>query len=83
TRPGQPTDAILVGRTPADVPDPGPVLCSCFGVGVNTIARAIEERGLASVDQIGAALRAGTNCGSCRPELADLLTSLRAPKAAE
>ncbi|MEL7104390.1 MAG: molybdopterin-dependent oxidoreductase [Pseudomonadota bacterium] len=83
SRPGQPTDAILVGRTPADVPDPGPVLCSCFGVGVNTIARAIEDRGLASVDQIGTALRAGTNCGSCRPELADLLATLRAPKAAE
>lgn len=83
TRPGQPTDAILVGRTPADVPDPGPVVCSCFGVGVNTIARAIEEQELTSVDAIGAALRAGTNCGSCRPELADLLATLRAPKAAE
>lgn len=83
TRPGQSADGVLVGRTPADVPDPGPVLCSCFGVGVNTISRAIEADGLSSVDEIGAALRAGTNCGSCRPELADLLATLRHPSAAE
>ncbi len=83
TRPGAPVENVLVGRTPADVPDPGATLCSCFGVGINTIARAIEEQGLTSVDAIGDALRAGTNCGSCRPELADLLNNLQRPKAAE
>lgn len=83
TRPGQPMDQILVGRAPADVPDPGPVLCSCFGVGVNTIARAVEQDALMSVDDIGRTLRAGTNCGSCRPEIGRLLTSLTLPQAAQ
>lgn len=64
----------LSGRIGADQPDPGPTLCSCFGVGVNTILTAIADKGLRSVAEIGAALQAGTNCGSCRPELADLLT---------
>ena len=79
------TDAVdvLTGRPPADVPDPGPVLCSCFGVGINTIVTAIETDGLMSVDAVGAALQAGTNCGSCRPEIADLLSRARLREAAE
>lgn len=78
----QGTDALL-GRPPADVPAPGPILCSCFGVGVNTIVTAIETQGLMSVDSIGEALSAGTNCGSCRPEIAQLLQRFKVPEAAE
>ncbi|MEM8592041.1 MAG: molybdopterin-dependent oxidoreductase [Pseudomonadota bacterium] len=83
TRPGEDAQGVLLGRTPADVPDPGPILCSCFGVGVNTIARAVEERALVDVDDVGRALRAGTNCGSCRPEIAALLAAIQQPQAAE
>ncbi|MEM9854696.1 MAG: molybdopterin-dependent oxidoreductase [Pseudomonadota bacterium] len=82
-QPGKDARGILTGRTPADVPDPGPTLCSCFSVGVNTIVRAIEADHLVDVDAVGAALRAGTNCGSCRPEIKALLTSIRRPQAAE
>lgn len=74
---------VLVGRTPADVPDPGPVLCSCFGVGVNTIAGAIESHGMLDVEAVGAALQAGTNCGSCRPEIAAMLANMATREAAE
>ncbi|MCV6586973.1 MAG: molybdopterin-dependent oxidoreductase [Marinibacterium sp.] len=81
--PEVPALGLLSGRTPADTPDPGPVLCSCFDVGVNTILEAIESQGLLSVDAIGAALQAGTNCGSCRPELATLLASAVRREAAE
>lgn len=83
TRPGEPADGILLGRTPADVPDPGPILCSCFGVGIHTIARAVEEQALMSVEDVGQALRAGTNCGSCKPEIAALLQNLQHLEAAE
>ncbi|MEM7519669.1 MAG: molybdopterin-dependent oxidoreductase [Pseudomonadota bacterium] len=83
TRPGEDAAGVLLGRAPRDVPDPGPVLCACFGVGVNTIARAVEERALISVDAVGDALRAGTNCGSCRPEIAALLARIKTPQAAE
>ncbi|MGP6088595.1 molybdopterin-dependent oxidoreductase [Antarctobacter jejuensis] len=81
--PDAPDQSLLSGRSPADMPDPGPILCSCFGVGVNTILAAIETEGLMSVDAIGAALQAGTNCGSCRPELADLLAMAQTREAAE
>ncbi|MEL6688998.1 MAG: molybdopterin-dependent oxidoreductase [Pseudomonadota bacterium] len=83
TRPGEAASGVLLGRTPADVPDPGPTVCSCFNVGVKTIATAIEEQGLADVESVGAALRAGTNCGSCRPEIRALLASLRVGQAAQ
>ncbi|WP_420380656.1 molybdopterin-dependent oxidoreductase [Marivita sp.] len=83
TLPGQKTKDALSGRAPADLPDSGPVLCACFGIGINTILNAIETQGLLSVDAIGDALGAGTNCGSCRPELGDLLQSLKTREAAE
>ncbi|MEM7722702.1 MAG: molybdopterin-dependent oxidoreductase [Pseudomonadota bacterium] len=74
---------VLTGRRPAHLPDPGPVICSCFGVGVNTIVDAIETRGLLSVEAVGAALQAGTNCGSCKPEIAGLLQRVQHREAAE
>lgn len=78
-----PNEDVLTGRAPADRPDPGPMLCACFGVGVNTILTAIESDGLMTVEAVGAALAAGTNCGSCRPEIATLLANSRAREAAE
>ncbi|WP_091298477.1 nitrate reductase [Gemmobacter aquatilis] len=74
---------LLAGQPGADRPDPGAIVCSCFGVGVNTIAAAVASGQCLSVAAIGAALKAGTNCGSCRPELARLVTfHLPAVKAA-
>ncbi|SIO06175.1 nitrate reductase [Vannielia litorea] len=75
--------AQLSGQPGQDMPDPGATLCACFDVGVNTILAAIQSQHLASVEAIGAALQAGTNCGSCRPELAALLTSATRREAAE
>jgi assimilatory nitrate reductase catalytic subunit len=83
TLPGTDAPQVLGGRRPAGQPDPGPILCSCFGVGVNTIVTAIETQGLMSVEAIGEALQAGTNCGSCRPEIAALLTTSVTREAAE
>ena len=65
------------------MPDRGPIVCACFDVGLNTIAEAIASGRATSVAEIGAALRAGTNCGSCRPELAALLARDAARLAAE
>jgi len=83
TLPGTRAAGALTGRPAADAPNPGPTLCSCFGVGINTILEAIETRGLMSVESIGEALGAGTNCGSCRPEIAELLNNLLTREAAE
>jgi len=82
--PGSLADAAtLAGRPGADRPDVGAIVCSCFNVGVNTILAAIQDQALASVEAIGQALRAGTNCGSCRPELRTLLAGFQTRAAAE
>lgn len=80
---GTEAPAALAGRAGADQPDPGATICACFDVGINTIISAIQQQNLMSVDAIGAALNAGTNCGSCRPELAALLSAAMPRQAAE
>ncbi len=74
---------LLAGRPGAAQPDPGATICSCFDIGVNTILAAIRTQGLSDVEQIGRALSAGTNCGSCRPELRALLADAGQRMAAE
>jgi assimilatory nitrate reductase catalytic subunit len=64
---------VLAGVSLAGVASPGPTVCACFAVGRNTITDAIRSGNLTSVAQISAALRAGTNCGSCLPELGIIL----------
>ena len=61
--------AVLSGKSIEGLADPGPVICACFGVGLNVIRAAISSGAATTVEDIGAALRAGTNCGSCLPEL--------------
>jgi assimilatory nitrate reductase catalytic subunit len=64
---------LLAGRPLGRLKDPGRVVCSCFGVGRNTLAEAIAQEGLSDVQQLGLRLKVGTNCGSCLPELRGLL----------
>lgn len=68
---------LLAGRAPGAQPDRGAVICVCFDVGINTIVAAIRDQALTDVPAIGAALQAGTNCGSCRPALARILADTR------
>jgi assimilatory nitrate reductase catalytic subunit len=64
---------VLAGVSLAGVPSPGPTVCACFAVGRATIVEALQYGKLTTVAEIGTALRAGTNCGSCLPELATIL----------
>ncbi|PWB79707.1 MAG: nitrate reductase, partial [Methylocystaceae bacterium] len=59
---------LLSGRPIDGLEDDGPIVCACFGVGANTIDKEIAK-GARSPADIGVTLRAGTNCGSCIPEL--------------
>ncbi len=68
--------ALLAGL-PAEGGAPEKPVCVCFGVGEGSIRRAIDG-GCASVAAIGAATQAGTNCGSCKPELRALLAMVTA-----
>jgi assimilatory nitrate reductase catalytic subunit len=63
---------ILAGIPPKGQKEAGKQVCACFGVGEATICDAIRN-GCASVEALGARLKAGTNCGSCVPELKTLL----------
>jgi assimilatory nitrate reductase catalytic subunit len=65
--------ALLAGRLPGTRTDLGPVVCSCFGVARGTLCETIAKYGLKSAQQVGARVRAGTNCGSCLPEIRSLL----------
>jgi assimilatory nitrate reductase catalytic subunit len=60
---------LLSGRSTDGLASAGPIVCACFGVGLATIRGALQSGKATSVEGIGAALRAGTNCGSCLPEL--------------
>ena len=64
---------VLAGRAPGAATDRGAIVCACFDVGLKTILAAIADQALADVAAIGRVLKAGTNCGSCRPALAKLL----------
>jgi assimilatory nitrate reductase catalytic subunit len=68
--------AVLSGKSTSGLADPGPVVCACFGVGLNTIRDAIAS-GAGSAEEIGKALRAGTNCGSCLPELRKIVSQTK------
>ena len=72
---------VLAGRGGASAPDPGATICCCFGIGVNQIAAAVVSGGCRSVDEIGAVLAAGTNCGSCRSEIQGILNETRVREA--
>jgi assimilatory nitrate reductase catalytic subunit len=54
-----------------------PVICACFGVGVDVVRNAINSGAAKTVADIGAILRAGTNCGSCLPELKRMIVHER------
>src|SRR5689334_21754454 len=63
---------LLSGKSADGLANAGPIVCACFGVGRNTICDAITA-GAHSAAEIGAKLKAGTNCGSCIPELKRLI----------
>ncbi|NOY67719.1 MAG: molybdopterin-dependent oxidoreductase [Gammaproteobacteria bacterium] len=65
--------SLLTGKPPLDVKERGPIVCSCFNVGLNEITELIKEKQPATVEEIGACIKAGTNCGSCIPEIKKIL----------
>ncbi len=65
--------SLLAGRPGGGQRDCGRIVCACFGVGLNTLTAAIREQGLITTETIGVTLKAGTNCGSCVPELRQLI----------
>jgi len=77
--------SLLSGRTPSATAAEGAIVCACFGVGRDRLTIAIHREGLATPEAIGARLRAGTQCGSCVPELKALIAAVGVapPRSAE
>ena len=63
---------LLSGRSSEGLASSGPIVCACFGVGKTAISDAIAQ-GAWTPAAIGARLKAGTNCGSCIPEMKRLI----------
>jgi assimilatory nitrate reductase catalytic subunit len=73
--------ALLAARMPEPAADCGPIVCACFGIGRNQVVEATVREKLASAEAIGRRLKAGTNCGSCVPELRRILADATATAA--
>lgn len=69
---GQPTQGVRQGR----------IVCSCYGVGEQAILQAVAE-GCRTPAALGAALKCGTNCGSCLPELRQIIVIQQVEMAGE
>jgi assimilatory nitrate reductase catalytic subunit len=65
--------ALLAGIDASSAADTGKIVCACFSVSEEKICATISSHGLRTTAEIGVALQAGTNCGSCIPELKKLL----------
>jgi assimilatory nitrate reductase catalytic subunit len=65
--------SLLAGRPLGALQaESGPMVCACLKVGALTISRAIAA-GAGSVEAVGQVTGAGTNCGSCRPEILGMI----------
>jgi assimilatory nitrate reductase catalytic subunit len=69
--------ALLSGRVPSHAVSEGRVVCSCFQVGIERIRAAIRRDGIADTASLGRRLQCGTNCGSCLPELREIIAHER------
>jgi len=68
--------ALLAGRA-ASGQSSGRIVCACHGVGSGVILNVVEG-GSRTVDAVGSVTRAGTNCGSCKPEIRKLIEAFQA-----
>ncbi|MCW8900272.1 MAG: molybdopterin-dependent oxidoreductase [Gammaproteobacteria bacterium] len=65
--------SLLTGKPASGEKDAGKAVCACFSVGINTLVDAIKSSKLSTPEQVGELLRAGTNCGSCIPEIRNII----------
>jgi assimilatory nitrate reductase catalytic subunit len=70
--------SVMAGVPPVAGVDHGPLVCSCFGVRRAAIAQAVRD-GAGTVEAVGELLKAGTNCGSCRPEIKRVISDECSP----
>ncbi len=72
---------LVAGAPPGGDRGRDKTVCACFNVGLAAIRAAIHEHRLSNAAEVGAMLKAGTNCGSCVPEIRAILAET-VPKVA-
>ncbi len=68
--------ALLAGRPLGKDADDGPLVCSCFRVSRRALSEAIRTHALSTPGEVGTRMKAGTNCGSCVPEIRALIAAV-------
>ncbi len=68
--------SVLSGKPAGAQKDAGRAVCACFNVGINTLKETIAAQGLTTPEQVGELLKAGTNCGSCIPEIREIINQV-------
>ncbi|NWH07115.1 MAG: molybdopterin-dependent oxidoreductase [Alphaproteobacteria bacterium] len=71
---------VLAGRPGTGQADRGALICACLSIGANQIMAAARAHAT-SVAAIGEAVKAGTQCGSCRPEIRRILEGAHVSEA--
>jgi assimilatory nitrate reductase catalytic subunit len=69
--------ALLSGRASVTVRSEGRIVCSCFQVGRARITETVRRERISDVAMLGRRLQCGTNCGSCLPELREIIAHER------
>ncbi len=67
---------MIAGRPGVEQPGRGAIICACHGIGATEIADCVRSGGH-SVRAVGEILKAGTECGSCRPEISEIIDEHR------
>ena len=52
------------------------IICHCFEVSREEIDKAIRERNLKTVEEVGEATNAGTGCGGCQERIQEILDEI-------
>jgi len=55
----------------------GKIICNCFGVSEEKIARAVRENNLKTAEEVTHYTKAGGGCGSCIPEIEAIIKRVR------
>ncbi|APG61569.1 nitrate reductase [Sphingorhabdus lutea] len=66
---------ILAARPRVKGPDKGAIICVCYNIGEKEITNGVVNHQWNNLDLIGQNLRAGTNCGSCRPAITKIISN--------
>lgn len=51
-------------------------ICYCNNVNKSEIVKAIKEKGLKTVDEVGEETMAGTGCGQCQDDIQEILDEI-------